>query len=141
MYHAGGRRRLRVAAAGTMCTPWSKVGERTGWCHKDVLSHYSWLADVFLLNKYDMVHLEQSDRFPIGTHVEFVKTTGLSTAWIVLRPSLLGWPTHGARLFATSYTSRLVCLAPEDESIILHITYYTITHYTIFLISCIRLYD
>ena len=120
MYCTGGGKRLRAAAAGTMCTPWSKVGDRTRWCHKDVLSHYAWLSDL-RANKYDMVHLEQSDHFPIKTHAEQLKSMmGMTTVWIVLRPSDLGWPTHGCRTFAVSFTDRLVCLAPEDESMITH---------------------
>ena len=107
-----------VSCAGTMCTPWSKCGNRLGFAHPDMESHYKWESITSGHCKHhglDMCHLEQSDQFPLDDQIRWMHDRGMTTLAIRLAPSDIGWPIHGRRSFAFSFRDeKFACLAPLD---------------------------
>ena len=104
---------LRTSVAGTMCTPWTKLGKGTGSGHPANESHHIWTEDA-KRSDMDMVTLENSEFFPFNVWQDHMCPEWM-TVHICVCPSMLGWPCRRMRMYATAINlKRMVWLGPVD---------------------------
>ena len=105
---------VRTLVAGTMCTPWSAFGSRSGAAHPANHSHYVWAEDA-KQSDFHLVTLENSEYFPVDEFRAHMQPNYL-TVHTAICPSLLGWPIRRMRMFATSINLKhLVWLGPIGD--------------------------
>ena len=79
---------VRTLVAGTMCTPWSAFGSRSGAAHPANHLHYVWAEDA-KQSDFHLVTLENSEYFPVDEFRAHMQPNYL-TVHTAICPSLLG---------------------------------------------------
>ena len=106
---------LSYACAGSMCTPWSSYGPRSGLSSEHTESFQIALTDLSF-SGHDIIVIENSPNMPVELLMEKLNVEKYHCVWAYLGPEDIAWPAHRRRLlFAGIRRESLVWVGPSDQ--------------------------
>ena len=107
-------RELTMVVGGSMCTPWSSFGSRTGLASEHTESMQLYFAEI-QASQYDLATLENSPLFPRDLY-ETRLGPQFHVARLCFGPEDLGWPVRRKRLLQTAiFLPRWIWVGPQSE--------------------------